>query len=294
MRQLPETLAAALASGVTTHCRCWLLARLDGVRIGVTDHDMDISIGATLFEANGGFEATRIEARSGLAPGGGEIAGLITSDRISAADITAGLYDGAEVRAYLVDWTAPALDFLLNIAVIGDIRRHDDRFVAEIRNGLDALDEVQGRLYATTCTAELGDARCGLTLENAPYRVLGDVASAIGREGIVSDVAGQAEAGFYTRGRLTFTSGNAVGHGLTIKDHRPGGELLFWQTLAVDVTPGDAFMLTAGCDKRFSTCRNLFGNAVNFRGFPFIPAPDFVLTYARPGEGHHRGRPLVR
>ena len=294
MRALPETLAAALATGVTTHCRCWLLTRRDGLRIGVTDHDGDIEIAAQRFEANGGFEASQIEARNALAPSGGEIAGLITSDRITEVDIAAGLYDGAEVRAYLVDWTAPALDFLIDIAVIGEIRRQDDRFVAEIRNGLDALDEEQGRLYTATCDAELGDARCGFPLDAAPYRVSGTVGSALGREGLISSDAATAETGLYARGRLVFTSGAAAGHGVTIKDHRPGGELLFWQALVVDIAPGDRFTLTAGCDKRFATCRNLFGNAANFRGFPFIPAPDFVLTYARPGEGQHRGRPLVR
>lgn len=294
MRALPETLAVALATGVTTHCRCWLLTRRDGMRIGVTDHDADIAIDATVFEASGGFEASQTEARSALAAGGGEIAGLITTDRITEADIAAGLYDGAEVRCYLIDWTAPALDFLLDIAVVGEIRRQDERFIAEIRNGLDALDEVQGRLYTATCNAELGDGRCGFALDDAPFRVAGNVDSAIGREGVISTDAASAEAGFYARGRLVFTNGAAAGHGVTIKDHRSGGELIFWQSLVVDVAPGDQFTLTAGCDKRFSTCRSVFGNAANFRGFPFIPAPDFMLTYARPGEGQHRGRPLVR
>lgn len=260
----------------------------------MTDHDVDIGIDTILFEANGGFEASRLETRTGLAPGGGEIAGLITSERIRADDIAAGLYDGAEVRSYLVDWAAPALDFLLDIAVIGEIRQEDERFIAEIRNGLDALDEVQGRLYTATCHAELGDARCGFPLAEQPYRITGTVVSTRGREGIVSVEAASQEIGFYGRGRLTFTSGLASGHRLTIKEHRPGGELLFWQSTVVDVAPGDQFMLTAGCDKRFATCRRRFANTVNFRGFPFIPAPEFVLTYARPGEGHHRGRPLVR
>ncbi len=294
MRELPEAIAAALATGVTTHCRCWLLTRRDGLRIGVTDHDADIVIDTSVFEANGGFEASQTEARSALAAGGGEIAGLITTERITETDIAAGHYDGAEVRSYLVDWMSPALDFLLDIAVIGEIRRPDDRFVAEIRNGLDALDQVQGRLYTATCGAELGDTRCGFPLEEAPFRIAGSVGAALGREGIVSADAASAEAGFYARGRLLFTSGAAAGHSALIKDHRSDGELDFWQSLVVDVAPGDQFVLTAGCDKRFSTCRNLFGNAPNFRGFPFIPAPEFVLTYARPGEGQHRGRPLVR
>ncbi|MFN3313088.1 MAG: DUF2163 domain-containing protein [Hyphomonas sp.] len=32
------------------------------------------------------------------------------------------------------------------------------------------------------------------------------------------------------------------------------------------------------CDHRFATCRDVFGNAENFRGFPHLPGPDFVLS----------------
>jgi uncharacterized phage protein (TIGR02218 family) len=32
-----------------------------------------------------------------------------------------------------------------------------------------------------------------------------------------------------------------------------------------------------GCDQRFETCRDVFANTDNFRGFPHMPGPDFVL-----------------
>jgi uncharacterized phage protein (TIGR02218 family) len=294
MRTLPLHLSASLSSGVTTHCRCWLLTRRDGVTLGVTDHDADLLIGAQHFEANGGFEASSVEARSGMATGGGDITGVLSSDRIRPGDIEAGLYDGAEIRTYLVDWLVPALDFLLDLSTIGEIRRRDDGFVAEIRNAFQALDQERGRLYSAGCSAELGDARCGVALSVPPLRVTGEIGETDGREGLFAEVAGQAEPGWFTRGIVTFTSGANAGRQAIVKDHRAGGELVFWQRLADDLAPGDAFTLTAGCDKRFSTCRARFGNALNFRGFPFIPAPDFVLSYARPGEGQHRGRPLVR
>jgi hypothetical protein len=31
------------------------------------------------------------------------------------------------------------------------------------------------------------------------------------------------------------------------------------------------------CDQQFSTCRDVFGNAENFRGFPHLPGAEFVL-----------------
>ena len=47
-----------------------------------------------------------------------------------------------------------------------------------------------------------------------------------------------------------------------------------WRTLDV----------TAGCDRRFDTCKAKFGNAVNFRGFPHIPGSDYVLRHPRNGD----------
>jgi uncharacterized phage protein (TIGR02218 family) len=294
MRTLPPQLAASLASGVSTLCRCWLLTRKDGLQLGITDHDSDMSIGGTLFEANGGFEASSLEAAAGLVTVGGEVAGALTSDRIIAGDIEAGLFDGAELRGYLVDWQAPALDFLIDVATLGEIKRTDGRFMAETRNAFHAYDQEQGRLYTASCGAELGDSRCGVSLLAAPFRISGVVATTDGRHGLTASAVENAVTGLFTRGIVAFTSGESAGLSGVVKDHRAGGELLFWQGLTRDLAPGDTFEVTAGCDKRFGTCRDRFANVANFRGFPFIPAPDFVLTYARPGEGRHRGRPLVR
>ncbi len=41
------------------------------------------------------------------------------------------------------------------------------------------------------------------------------------------------------------------------------------------------------CDQRFETCRDVFRNTENFRGFPHLPGPDFIL--AGPGAGPHDG-----
>jgi uncharacterized phage protein (TIGR02218 family) len=103
-----------------------------------------------------------------------------------------------------------------------------------------------------------------------------------------------AQAGLFTRGRLDFTSGQNAGARVMIKEHRAGGMLTLWQEMPLPIALGDTLRLVAGCDKRFETCRARFANALNFRGFPFIPDPNFVVSYARSGEGMHQGRPLVR
>ncbi len=38
------------------------------------------------------------------------------------------------------------------------------------------------------------------------------------------------------------------------------------------------------CDKRYNTCLNIFGNILNFRGFPDLPGEDFLTLYPRNGD----------
>ena len=58
------------------------------------------------------------------------------------------------------------------------------------------------------------------------------------------------------------------------------------------LAPGDTFTVTAGCDKRFATCRDRFANGINFRGFPQIPGNDFLVAYPVPGEPGNTGGSL--
>ena len=44
---------------------------------------------------------------------------------------------------------------------------------------------------------------------------------------------------------------------------------------------GDTFIVTAGCDKRFETCKTRFSNASNFRGFPAMPGNKFLTKVGR-------------
>ena len=56
--------------------------------------------------------------------------------------------------------------------------------------------------------------------------------------------------------------------------------------------PGDAFTITAGCDKQFATCQAKFANAVNFRGFPHMPGNDYVPPSPAPATRQQRQIPL--
>lgn len=292
MRHIPPSLADTLASSATTLCRAWSLTRADGVALRFTDHDRDLSINGALFEAQSGFDAAAVESELGLAIGGGEITGALVSARIAPRDIEAGRYDGAVLCTWLVDWRNPTLDFMIDYATLGEIRRADGAFIAETRNVFHALDQEQGRVYMPSCSAELGDAQCGVNLTNPAYSCTAVITATDGYTWIKVEAAFGYASGLFTRGIVQFQTGENAGLKSMVKDHA-GAMIHFWQGLAQPVAVGDEVILKAGCDKTLPTCRARFGNALNFRGFPYIPAPDFIVSYAVEGEGTHQGRPLV-
>jgi uncharacterized phage protein (TIGR02218 family) len=281
MRSVSPSMQEKLDSRVSTFCVCWRLSRKDGLTMGFTDHDRDLSFGGTTYRAACGLTASQVEASLGLAAGGGEALGALRSEGIVEADLANGLYDGASVETWLVDWSDVNDRLLLDAATIGEVRRSEFAFTAELRSLAHLFDQQRGQAFQRTCSADLGDARCKVDLTTPGYRATGVVV--VHADGAIdASLSFPAEDDFFTGGRLSFTSGANAGASVTIKSHRRSGalaSLALWSPLSGAVEAGDAIELVAGCDKSAATCRQKFGNLVNFRGFPHMPGNDLVFSY---------------
>ena len=154
MRNIPPGLQAKLDSGVTTLARCWIITRRDGITMGFTDHDTDLTVAGTLCHARTGLTASEATARLGLQVDGSEIAGALAGDSLAEADLAAGQYDAADIEMHLVDWSEPSLSVLLAKGVLGEVRRESKAFSAEFRSLAHRLNEEHGRLYTATCAAD--------------------------------------------------------------------------------------------------------------------------------------------
>ena len=292
MKSISDALAAHLAGGTTTLCNCWKLTRRDGHVMGFTDHDDDLAFDGVTYEAVAGFTASAIESSAGLAVDNLDLAGGLNSERLDEGDLAAGIYDDASVEIWRVNWSATDQCVLMRKGNLGEVSRGATGFTAELRGLAHRLNQPVGRLFQYGCDADLGDARCGVDLGVATMRGEGVVA-AIEDNRIVtaSGLEGFAE-GWFERGRLAFTSGANEGAGCEVKLHAAsvGGAVIeLWQAMAREIAMGDAFVVTAGCDKQFSTCRAKFGNGANFRGFPHMPGNDYVISYASSGEVNDGG-----
>lgn len=293
MRAIPEALATHLAQGVTTLCRCWSLTRRDGVVLGFTDHDANLVFEGVTFAAATGLEAAETAAELGFAIGGGEVSGALAAIGLNEADLARGLYDDARVAVWLVNWADPDQRLLLETGFVGEIRRGDGAFTAEVRGLAKAFDEERGRLYMRSCSADLGDARCGLTIVPSEATVT----ATDGRLGLTAVALAAVPDGHFTDGRLVFTAGGNTGFATEVMRHGANGDtasLQLWQAPPSRIEAGDAFQVSPGCDKSFATCRGRFRNGVNFRGFPHIPGNDFIIGGVRPGDGSLDGGSLFR
>lgn len=287
MREVPPALQSHLDTGATTLCWCWLIVRRDTTRLGFTNHDRNLSFGGDTYEASTGFLGTEANSSLGLSVDNMDVEGAIDSVRIAEVDLVGGLYDDAEIQVWLVNWSDTSQRMLMKTGNLGEISRGKTYFKAEVRGLAARLQQKRGRIYQYTCDAKLGDARCGINLESSTYKGSGSVTSTNGRSTIIASGLGSYADNWFSRGKITFTSGDNSGVSIEVRSHRLTSgvvSLTLWAPSPFTIAPSDTFEIRAGCDKLFKTCKAKFNNRVNFRGFPHIPGNDFVVSYANKGD----------
>lgn len=274
------TLAGHLEGGVTTVCHAWALRRRDGVEMGFTDHDRDLSFEGVVFRAGTGLTAGALQGVTGLAVDNAEAVGALSDAGVREEDIRAGRYDGAEVRLWLVNWTDVTERLLRFSGSLGEVVQEGGAFRAELRGLTEALNRPMGRVIQSGCDALLGDRRCGVVLADAAWScevVLTEV-----REQRVLVVAAPGyEVGWFQRGTVRFLDGAAAGLSGTVKMEWADGGFLcveLWEEPGVPPAAGDQVRLVAGCDRRAESCRGKFNNFMRFRGFPHVPDEDWITA----------------
>lgn len=282
MRTLSPSFASALQSGATTLCHCWRLKRHDGAVMCFADHDRDVAFDGTTFVASTGLDASQAHASLGLAVGGGDVQGAFDAQSLTESDLANGLYDDASVEIWIVDWSNPSDRVLMDLGTIGEVRRSEFSFVAELRSLAHRFDEEHGRSFQRACSADLGDARCRVDLTNPAYATSGTVLQGQGQSTVLVALDAAFALGYFAGGTLTVTSGASAGERVSIRTHTkaPTGDMFTARSGQLGaLAAGDRVRVIAGCDKSPETCRGKFGNIANFRGFPHMPGNDVMLSY---------------
>lgn len=291
MKDLPPGLADHVAGEVTTLCRCWRLVRSDGVVLGFTDHDRDLSFEGITHAAASGLTGSRVEQTLGLSVDGLEVVGALMDDALTDQDLACGLWDNAALTIYVVDWSDPANRVIQFAGSIGEVSRTRSAFSAEIRSLSHVLAQSRGRLYQRACDADVGDGRCRVDLTDPAFCGIGTVIEVYSDRAFRVSGLDAFASDWFARGALTWASGANAAALMEVRSHVVGNGIVLelTETMPLAVGVGDTFTVTAGCDKSFDNCREKFANRLNFRGFPHMPGNDWITGYPTQGQGNGGG-----
>lgn len=276
-----------MIADTTTLCYCWSILREDGVRVGFTDHDNELSIDGEVFIPVDGVLTTQIKMSLNLDVDDLEVEGAISDDSLSEVDLETGVYDDATVVIMLVNWMDVSDKKVLVTGRLGSIVTSDYGFTTDFNSLANRLNKVQGRVFQRTCDAELGDATCGIDLTSPLYRTTAVVTEA-GELSVVLDDLTAYERDWFVLGEFVSASGHKYGvRGQT--DNR----IELWEAPFPALTVGETITLTAGCKKSTISCKDKFNNIMNYQGFAlFMPGQDALTDYPVRGEQNYDGGSL--
>lgn len=263
-----------LQAPLTTMALCWRIERRDGIAIGLTAHDRDLTIDGNVHRAAPGMTPSAIKRGDGADATAMEIGGALVSGAITERDLIAGRWDGARVAVFAVDWTDTANRVPLGEGTIGAVETRGGRFTAELRGAATRLDAPLSEATSPTCRARLGDGRCRVAMRGR--RRLARVTAWAGAA-VTLDV-GEPYANGWGEGRMRWLDG--ANAGLEDAIAVSAGTTATLATLPrFAVAAGDRVEVIEGCDRTIGTCASRFGNAANFRGEPYLPGIDLLTRY---------------
>ena len=191
----------------------------------------------------------------------------------------AGLFDGATVtvqKAFLTSWTdtSPGLVNWFS-GHISDIQCGLMSIKIKVSALTDALNQqMPNVVYQASCNNTFCDANC--TLLAASFATAGQTASGTITQSSFGVTGTSRADGFYTLGKVKFTSGANSGISRSVKSYLSNVATVF-KLFPYPIVAGDVFTISQGCDKQQATCTS-YSNLINFRGYPYIPTPETAIA----------------
>jgi uncharacterized phage protein (TIGR02218 family) len=272
-------LAAHRELGTTTLAWCWKVTRTDGQVFGFTSIDRALVIDGVTYEAGTGITPSQIQGRSDLSVPNLELSGMLDSASITEEDLLAGVWDNAQVEVFEVNYADLTQGrMLLSKGSIGNVSSTRNTFTAEQRGIAQGLQQPIGEVFAATCQAVFGDARCGYDAEST--RVSFTVTAVTGALGFTASALAGADD-LYGAGEVTWVTGDNADLRMEVRSFASGGVFELQLPMPRAIQVGDTGTVIQGCRKRRTEdCFTKFSNVVNFRGFPDVPGNNKVIGAA--------------
>lgn len=255
------------SSSVTEYAMCWHIKLKNDEEIGFTTHDNDIKINGLNYLSKALIRYDAIQKNTNLLKGFNEIIGIIDHELIKEDDILKGKFDNALLSIYLVNYKdTKQLQHLLKQGYISNIKYSNDQFYANVSPLTEKLNSNINQFFSPYCRAKFCDKKC--KLDKSIYTKIGKIHKIINRNSFLDEDRTEDNY-YYNFGMIKFLSGKNKGMNLEISNfYNKVVEVILLPL--IELSLGDQYEITAGCDKSFSTCINKFNNAINFRGEPHI------------------------
>lgn len=285
MKTIGGSLLSHIQGTTVTICTCWKITRKDGVVMGFTDNAEDLVISGVTYKAKTGYTRTAIASSLDLSVDNMQLEGVIDDSDIEEADLSAGLYDNAEIEIFITNFEDLTMGVMtLKYGNFGELTLKDKTYVAEFRGLSQKLSREIGDIYTPDCRFDLYDSNCtisptgGNTIQDIAVDDLSDPNPYVFGCGDLTDpvTAGASWVG----GFVEWKTGSNADTKSEIKAFNSGTQqITLYLPTNYPIKDGDEFNIYVGCDKKASTCKDVFNNILNFGGFLFMPSVRFVLNY---------------
>lgn len=262
---------------------CFTFTLLDGTMLRYTDADVDVTYLDQTYSSSGPvIQGMRYKATVGLDVDEQTLEFAATPDILVKGipfmrALANGVFDLCEIQRDRVFFregvestvVGGVLLFHGRFLKIEDVGRLDAK-VTVADDTIVLANQMPRNVYSATCNHSLYDSGCGLDAEAFA------TTSTVGSGSTDRTIKTSAAAIYHLGGFLQFTSGSLVGVASTVKNVNVGVDITLAYPLNSAPAVGDGFKVYRGCDHTAATCKARFNNIQNFRGFPFIPPPQYA------------------
>lgn len=284
----PSPLLTALAANSRLAGECLVIEARDGTRACFTSLDepqtIDLDLGAGDEICSESMVLSAVTLACGLDASFFEVQGAL-GGAIERAAVLGGKWQDAS--AWLVR-ISPGVSGVIPIMAgkVRDARAPGSRFIFEVRNQADQLNQTIGRTVTPYCPKKFGSVECGGT----PVELSATVTGVTDALRLTVGFTGTFAHDYFNFGRIIFTSGALDGViSENIFDWISGGanagSLVLWLPLPSLPEVGDTLTIEQGCGHIRSDCMARQGDALNFGGEPDVPGTDQILRYPNSAAG---------
>jgi uncharacterized phage protein (TIGR02218 family) len=141
------------------------------------------------------------------------------------------------------------------------------------RSHLELLNiQMPRRLWQASCTHVFGGPMCRF---NRSSLAVTFSAGAGSTPTVITNAPSSTTP--FLLGTITGVAGANTGYSRTIAGFVSGATVSVKLAFLSPIAAGDQFQLLPGCDRTIATCMNVFNNAANFGGCPYIPTPETAV-----------------